>query len=39
VKKRMLSLLLELLRDSKRSDRELAKVLGRVAADCEQDEK
>jgi DNA-binding Lrp family transcriptional regulator len=28
VKKRMLSLLLELLRDSKRSDRELAKVLG-----------
>jgi len=28
VKKRMLSLLLELLKDSKRSDRELAKVLG-----------
>ncbi len=28
MKKRMLSLLLELLRDSKRSDRELAKVLG-----------
>ena len=28
VKKRMMSLLLELLKDSKRSDRELAKVLG-----------
>ena len=28
MKKRMMSLLLELLKDSKRSDRELAKVLG-----------
>ena len=28
MKKRMMSLLLELLKDSKRSDRELAKILG-----------
>jgi len=39
MKKVMMRLLAELLRDSKKSDRELAKVSGSFSANCQQNKK